>query len=224
MKGIRLTDRQSEALDVIRNHIKDKSVPPSRAEIARALGIKYQGSVDYILNALAKKGWLRLIPSVERGIQLLREGAPLVDLYDLPDHLPEIAAGNPISHGDYPEPKRLHDFDTLSEQFGTKPDYFLKVRGDSMDKLGLKSGDIVAMKQTEEARDGSIVVVRIGKEITIKRFRRTADNGIILEPLSTNPTHESNPIHPQTDFQIAGVVVGTIATIREQAAAERIQA
>lgn len=221
MKGIRLTDRQSEALDVIRNHIKDKSVPPSRTELARALGIKYQGSVDYILNALAKKGWLRLIPSVERGIQLLREGAPVFDL----DDLPEVAAGNPMSPGDYPEPKRLHDFDTFSEQFGAKPDYFLKVRGDSMNKLGLKSGDIVAMKRTEEARDGSIVVARIGEEITIKRFRRTADNGIILEPLSTNPTHESNPVDPQTDFQIAGVVVGAIvATIGEQAEAERIQA
>ena len=206
MKGIRLTDRQSETLDAIRSHIREKSVPPSRAELARALGIKYQGSVDYLLNALAKKGWLRLIPSIERGIQLLREGAPVFDL----DDLPEVAAGNPINPGDYPEPRRLHDFDTFSEQFGAKPDYFLKVRGDSMNKLGLKSGDIVAMQRTEEARNGSIVVARIGEDITLKRFRRTDDNRISLEPLSDKPTHERIQVGPQTDFQIAGVVVGAI--------------
>ena len=221
MKGIRLTDRQSETLDAIRHHIKEKSVPPSRAELARTLGIKYQGSVDSLLNALAKKGWLRVIPSMERGIQLLREGAPVFDLEDLP----EVAAGNPQIPGDYPEPRRLHDFDTFSEQFGAKPDYFLKVRGDSMDKLGLKSGDIVAMKQTEEARNGSIVVARIGDEITLKRFRQTADDIIFLEPLSTNSAHEPIRVDTQTDFEIAGVVVGAIvSTVGEPADVEKIEA
>ena len=221
MKEIRLTDRQSRALDAIRLHIKERSVPPSRTELARALGIKYQGSVDNLLNALQTKGWLRIIPSVERGIQLLREGAPVFDL----DDLPEVAAGNPMFPGSYPEPRRLHDFDTFSEQFGAKPDYFLKVRGDSMDKLGLKSGDIVAMQRTNEARDGSIVVARIGEEITIKRFRQTADNKIFLEPLSTNPQHKPSLIEPQMDFQIAGIVVGAIvATFDEQTEPEKVRA
>ena len=221
MKGIRLTDRQSEALDAIRHHVKERSVPPSRSELARELGIKYQGSVDNLLNALAKKGYLRLIPSVERGIQLLREGAPIFDLEDLP----EVAAGNPMIPGNYPEPKRLNNFDTFSEQFGAKPDYFLKVRGDSMDKLGLKSGDIVAMQRTDDAPNGSIVVARIGEEITLKRFRLTPENKILLEPLSTNSTHEPIPVDEQMDFQIAGVVVGAIvATVGEEADTERIEA
>ena len=220
MKGIRLTDRQTETLDAIRHHVKERSVPPSRAELARALGIKYQGSVDNLLNALAKKGYLRLIPSVERGIQLLREGAPIFDFEDLP----EVAAGNPMIPGNS-EPKRLHNFDTFSEQFGAKPDYFLKVRGDSMDKLGLKSGDIVAMQRTDDAPNGSIVVARIGEEITLKRFRLTPENKILLEPLSTNSTHKPIPVDGQMDFQIAGVVVGAIvATVGEEADTERIEA
>ena len=221
MKGIRLTDRQSEALDAIRHHVRERNLPPSRAELAKALGIKYQGSVDNLLNALAKKGWVRLFPAVDRGIQLLREGAPLFEQ----DDLPEVAAGNPQAPGNYPEPKRLHDFDTFSEQFGGKPDYFLKVRGDSMDKIGLKSGDIVAMQRTKEARNGSIVVARIGEDITLKRFRRTADNRIFLEPLSTNSIHEPISVDAQADFEIAGVVVGAIvSTVGEQGDTGRIEA
>ena len=213
MKAIRLTDRQSEALDAIRHHIKQRSVPPSRTELARALGIKYQASVDHLLSALAKKGWLRLIPSVERGIQLLREGAPIFDL----ENLPEVAAGNPLIPEDHPEPKRLNDFDTLSEQFGSKPDYFLRVKGDSMDKLGLKSGDIVAMQKGGEPRNGNIVVVRVGEEIALKRFCRTGDDTIEFQPLSSNPAHEPIRVDAQTDFEIAGIVVGAIvATIGEQ--------
>ena len=208
MKGIRLTDRQSEALDAIRHHIRERSLPPSRAELAKALGIKYQGSVDNLLNALAKKGWVRLFPAVERGIQLLREGAPIFD----EENLPEVAAGSPMVPGHNPEPRRLHDFDTITEQFGAKPDYFLKVRGDSMDKLGLKSGDIVAMQRTDDARNGNIVVARIGEDITLKRFRKTADDQIFLEPLSTNSAHEPIQVDPQADFGIVGVVVGAIVT------------
>ena len=212
MKGIRLTDRQSEALDAIRHHIRERSLPPSRAELAKALGIKYQGSVDNLLNALAKKGWVRLFPAVERGIQLLREGAPIFD----EENLPEVAAGSPQAPGNHPEPQRLHDFDTIAEHFDSKPDYFLKVRGDSMNKLGLKSGDIVAMRRTGEARNGSIVVARIGEDITLKRFRKTDDNRILLEPLSTNSAHEPIQVDPQADFEISGVVVGAIvATVGE---------
>ena len=221
MRGIRLTNRQSEALDAIRHHIKERNLPPSRAELAKALGIKYQGSVDNLLSALARKGWVRLFPAVDRGIQLLREGAPLFDQ----EELPEVAAGNPQAPGNYPEPKRLHDFDTFSEQFGAKPDYFLKVRGDSMDKLGLKSGDIVAMQRTDEARNGSVVVARIGEDITLKRLRRTDDDQVFLDPLSNNPENESIRVDAHSDFQIAGVVVGAIvSTVGEQGDVGRIEA
>ncbi len=100
MKGIALTERQTEMLDTIRLHIKNNGLPPTRAELAGALNIANQAGVDRMLNALVKKGWVRLFPSVERGIQLLREGAPIVGLEDLP----EVAAGNPNVPGYYPEP------------------------------------------------------------------------------------------------------------------------
>ena len=166
MRGHTLTERQTDALSAIRGHIRRKSVPPSRAELASALGLKNQSGVDQILHALVKKGWVRIHTGVERGIELLREGIPLVEMQEYP----EVAAGNPNIPEDYPEPERLPDHETLSKLFRSKPDYFLKVRGDSMDRTGIKPGDVIAMRQGGEPRNGDIVVARIGDGITLKRF------------------------------------------------------
>lgn len=207
MRGHTLTDRQNDALKAIRGHIKRKSVPPSRAELAKTLGLKNQSGVDQILHALVKKGWVRIHTGIERGIELLREGPPLVDI----QKYPEVAAGNPNVPEDYPEPERLRDHESLSKLFKSKPDYFLKVRGDSMDRTGIRSGDVVAMRETDEARDGDIVVARIGNEITLKRFYKKDDDTVELRPESHNPEHQPISIDLRTDdFGIAGTVVGAI--------------
>ena len=206
VKGTALTARQREVLEIIRRHVRVRGVPPSRSELARELGVKQQSTVDQQLNSLQKKQWVRLIPGVERGIKLLREGAPLLD----PDELPEVPAGNPIV-GEERTPPRLHDFDSFAGQFEARPDYFLRVRGDSLDRAGFRTGDIVAVHRRPEADDGDIVVARIGSEITLKRFKRTAKNAIELQPESTNAGHETIRIDAQTeDFEIVGVVVGAI--------------
>ena len=161
--------------------------------------------MDQILTALARKGWLRRHTGIERGIELLREGVPLLELKDYP----EVSAGNPNVPEEYPEPERIHD-DTLSSLFRTKPDYFLKVRGDSMDRV-VKSGDIVAMRESEDARNGDVVVARIGGEITLKRFYRKDEDTVELQPDSSNPEHKPIRVNAQTDgFKIAGIIVGAI--------------
>ena len=207
MKGIRLSERQADALREIRNHIKMLGMPPSRSELAKAIGVANQSSVDRLLSALAHKGWIRLLPSVDRGIQLLREGAPILD----PDDLPHVAAGDPAFAGDYPEPERLHDFDSLTERFDSRPDYFLRVKGDSMNRVGFKSGDIVAVRRDAEPRNGDVVVARIDDEITLKRFYRKDGDTIELQPESDNPAHKPIEVNAHTEgFAIAGVVVGAI--------------
>ena len=213
MKGTKLTERQTEMLDAIRRHIKDNGLPPTRAELAQALNIANQAGVDRMLNALVKKGWVRLFPSVERGIQLLREGAPIVGQEDLP----VVAAGNPNDPGYYPERERLHDFDTFSEQFESRPDYFLKVRGDSMDLVGFRSGDVVAVKRGGEPRNGDVVVARLEEEITLKRFYCKDGTTIELQPVSSNPEHSPIYVNAQTvGFDIEGIVVGAIIGTRRE--------
>ena len=207
MKGIELTERQSQMLDIIRRHLKRRGVPPSRTEMAREMGLASVTGVDGHLNALARKGWVELIPSVERGIRLLREGAPLLD----PDELPTVAAGRPILAEETTEPMRLNDFESFAGQFEARPDWFVRVKGNSMDKVGFRTGDIVAVRRQPEARNGDIVVARIGSDITVKRYQRTRANRVELQPVSSDAENETIRIGPDTeDVEIIGIVVGAI--------------
>ena len=209
MRGLVLTERQRNALGVIRNHVKRKGVPPSRAELARSLGLRNQSGVDQILHALVNKGWVRVHTGTQRGIELLREGIPLVEMRDFP----RIAASNPNIPQDYPEPERLSDDGIFTDLFKARPDYFLKIRSDSMDRSGIRPGDVVAMRVSGEASDGDIVVARVGGEITLKRYSLTDEHTVELRPESHNPRHQSIKVDLRVDdFEIAGIVVGAIVT------------
>ena len=61
----------------------------------------------------------------------------------------------------------------LWSRFSRAPDYFLEVRGDSMDRMGSRSGDLVAVRRTSEAQEGEVVVARFGTESTMKRYHET---------------------------------------------------
>ena len=208
-----LTERQHEALTIIRRHLQVRGVPPSRSELAKEMGIANPSSVDKHLNALAKKGWVELHASVERGIRLLREGAPLLE----EDDVAAVTAGTPVVAQSRREPKRLNDFDSFSAQFEARPDYFVRVRGDSLDKAGLRTGDVVAVRRDAQARDGDLVVARTGHDITLMRCRRDADDVIELRPESTNPAHEAIRVDRDTaHIEIVGIVVGAIVGTRRR--------
>ena len=182
MRGSELTERQLQTLDAIRKHIKLRGVPPTRSELCKALKINYHSAVSGHLNALARKGWIELLP-VDRGIRLLREGLPILDA----DELPAVAADNPVVAWDQPEPARLHDFDSLAEQWETRPDWFVRVIGTSMSKVGFHPGDVLAVTRNPDPRNGDIVVVRIGDEVVVKRFCRVNASTIELQSESHDP-------------------------------------
>ena len=206
-----MTPKQLAMLEAIREHLKQWRIPPSRSDLARALGLKNQSAVDARLNGLAKKGWIELFPGIERGIRLLREGAPILDA----DELLAVTARTPILAEEPYVPTRLDDFESLSWQFEARPDWFVRVRGDSLDKIGFRTGDIVAVRRVSEARDGDIVVARIGRVITMKRYRPTHEHWIELQPESTNSTHRSIRVDLMVDdFEILGTVVGAIIGTR----------
>ena len=211
MKGTELTDKQQLALTLIRRSLKERGVPPTRAELASEMGLAHPTSVDKHLVALEKKGWADIGRATSRGIRLLREGAPLLD----EDELPAVAAGTPMLAEESAEPTRLNDFDSFAGQFEARPDWFVRLRGDSLDKVGFRTGDIMAVRRQPEARDGDIVLARIGQEVTLKRFARISAGKVELQPVSTNAEHEPIEIGPTTqDFEIVGVVVGAIVGTR----------
>ena len=216
MKATELSARQAEALEIIRNHIRRRGIPPSRTELARAMNVRSQGSVDKHLAALARKGWVELHPSVERGIRLLREGTPVLG----ENELPSVAAGTPILAEEGAELQRVPHFDAVDTPFEAKPHYFLKVRGDSMDRVGFHDGDMLAVRSGTRPREGDLVIARIETEITLKRFHRASDTLVELQPRSTNPEHEPIRIGPESpDAEIVGVVVGAIIGTRMRRAA-----
>ena len=196
-----ITNRQRQTLDFIRSYTDQYGVAPSRPEIAEALGLRHVSTVDAHLTGLMKKGWVELKQGSPRYIRLLREGLPVVPLG-------RIAAGEPI----LTESRVIaHVPRTVAAMFRPRPDYFLTVQGDSMNKLGLTTGTIVGIRSTPEAENNDIVVARLGDEVTLKRFIREDERTVRLEPESTNKRHKPTKVDLRSeDFAVDGVYVGAL--------------
>lgn len=198
-----LTDRQRQALHWIKAHKRRFGVPPTRSELARGLELRGASSVDVHLKALTRKGWIALEPNMQRGIRVLdEEDLPLVE------PLADIPAGEPL-------PAESHVVDkipaSVAERFSPRPDYFLTVRGDSMDLAALRDGDIVAIRSNPDPDSGEMVVARVDDEVTLKRFVRLAPQHVELRPESSNPRHKPIRIDLARDrLHIDGIVVGAL--------------
>jgi len=195
-----LTPRQSQVLELIRQHISDTGYPPTRADIAAELGFRSPNAAEEHLKALARKGAIEIIPGTSRGIRLPdseHTGIPLVG---------RVAAGNPILAEENIEDR----IDMPAGFFQPRADYLLRVRGDSMIDAGILDGDLLAVHKTQQATNGQIVVARIEEEVTVKRFQRTRRrNQILLMPENT----EYQPIEvdlANQAFAIEGLSVGVI--------------
>lgn len=211
----KLTARQQEILDLIRSEIQCTGFPPTRVEIAKALGFRSPNAAEDHLKALARKGAITLTAGASRGIRLTETPAPAVPestsaIRALSDSLNmllpivgRVAAGSPILAAEHIE----REISVEPSLFNPAPDYLLRVRGLSMRDAGILEGDLLAVKKTPEARNGQIVVARIGDEVTVKRLQR---EGRILQLLPENPDFSPIIIRPGDDFAIEGLAVGLI--------------
>ena len=196
-----ITDRQRQVLDCIRDHVRQFGFPPSRPEIAKRLGLSHASTVDYHLTALMRKGWIELHADTPRGIQLLQDELPAVIAGDIPACEPILSGGLIV--------ERVPS--SVGERFSPRPDYFLVVRNDSMNRVGLKENDLVAVAATQTAEDGQIVVARVNDSVSLMRYKRVDDRHVELHPESTNPDHERIQIDcMNTAFRIDGVMVGAL--------------
>lgn len=160
----KLTARQAEVLALIRRMLKRTGLPPTRSELAAALGFRSPNAAEDHLRALARKGAIELLPGASRGIRLTGEdpdalGLPVVG---------RVAAGHPILAAEHIEDR----YQIPSELFRPRADYLLRVRGLSMQGAGILDGDLLAVHAVPEAANGQIVVARLDDEVTVKRFRR----------------------------------------------------
>ena len=212
----KLTARQQEILELIQNSIAETGAPPTRAEIARALGFKSANAAEEHLQALARKGAIDLVSGTSRGIRL--KGASRSNLRNNLHNastilsglsqvaLPlvgRVAAGSPILAQEHVDTT----YHVENNLFQERPDYLLRVRGMSMRDAGIMDGDLLAVKSTKEVRNGQIVVARLGDEVTVKRLRRSAG---LIELLPENPDYNIIVVHPEEPFDIEGLAVGLI--------------
>ena len=216
MEQVKLTARQQQILSLIQTAIKNTGAPPTRAEIATELGFKSANAAEEHLQALARKGVIQLVSGTSRGIRLKQTAPEPVELgfkqFQLPLHtlaqltLPlvgRVAAGSPILAQEHIE----QNYSVEASLFSQTPDYLLKVRGLSMRDVGIMDGDLLAVKTTLDARNGQIVVARVGEEVTVKRFQKTA-HGITLLP--ENPDFSPIQVQAGDVFSIEGLAVGLI--------------
>ena len=214
----KLTARQQQILELIQSAIERTGAPPTRAEIAAELGFRSANAAEEHLQALARKGVIELVGGTSRGIRLQSDtlrslNASRIKQFSLPLPNPSqltlpligrVAAGSPILAQEHVD----QTFVVEAHLFARKPDYLLKVRGMSMRDAGILDGDLLAVQKTSEAKNGQIVVARLGDEVTVKRLRRTR-SGIELIP--ENPDFEIIHVSPgQEDFHLEGLAVGLI--------------
>ncbi len=214
--AVKLTARQQQILDLIRGTIARTGAPPTRAEIATELGFKSANAAEEHLQALARKGVIELVSGTSRGIRLKGEALrslnesrnqfslslPGVSQLALP-LVGRVAAGSPILAQEHVE-QTYYLENTL---FQHQPDYLLKVRGMSMRDIGIMDGDLLAVQSTKDARNGQIVVARLGDEVTVKRLQRNQD---VIELHAENPDYPTIVVQPGEPFEIEGLAVGLI--------------
>ncbi len=195
-----LTDRQQQVLDFVTQYVAAQERPPSWWEIADALGLSQTGGVRKHLQALEKKGYLTLASGTTRGIRL-NQAVHTAGL-TLPI-LGRVAAGAPISAQPDFQGEMLLD----RAAFFPRPDYLLRVQGDSMRDDGILDGDLIAVHRTDVANDGQIVVARIEGELTVKRLKRTKTHVLLLP---RNPDFAPIEVAPDAEFGIEGLYCGLV--------------
>ena len=196
----RITPKQQEILDYIKNEILNRGFPPAVREICEAVNLKSTSSVHSHLEALEKNGYIRRDATKPRAIEIIDDNFNLVrrEVVNVPI-IGTVAAGQPLLaveniEGYFPIP---------AEFMPNSQSFLLKVKGESMINAGIFDGDQVLVKQQSTAEDGDIVVALIDDSATVKTYYKESGR-YRLQP--ENDTME--PILVHEGLQILGKVFG----------------
>lgn len=207
----KLTERQREVLDFIRDFLEEFGRPPTLREIGKAVDIKSTNGVNDHLKALESKGFLTRASGSSRGIQLAFSEQFLPGATSVPV-LGRVAAGSPILADE-----NISDQIMVPDSFpgigGRKNVFALNVSGDSMIGDGIFDGDLIFVRPVDMPRQGSIIVARVDSEVTVKRYYREGPSTIRLEP--SNPAMkpiivEESKARP---LEIIGAVIGVFRVV-----------
>ncbi len=197
----KISAKQQEILEYIKETILKKGYPPAVREICEAVSLKSTSSVHSHLETLEENGYIRRDPTKPRAIEILDDHFNLTrrEVANIP-LIGSVAAGQPILAQENIE----NYFPVPVDLIPNQETFILKVKGESMINAGILDGDHIIVAQQETADNGDIVVALLDDSATVKRFYRE-DAQIRLQP--ENDTME--PIYA-TDVQILGKVVGLL--------------
>lgn len=205
MANGKISKKQSEILEYIKEQILEKGYPPAVREICEAVNLKSTSSVHAHLETLEKNGYIRRDPTKPRAIEICDDSFQLVrnEMTSIPI-IGTVAAGQPILaaeniEGYFPVPV---DMVPNAETF------ILKVKGDSMINAGIFSGDQIFVERTNVARNGDMVVALVDDSATVKTFYKEQGH-VRLQP-------ENDTMDPiiVDDCDILGKVFGVFRLYR----------
>ena len=195
----KITDKQREILEYIKDTILSKGYPPAVREICEAVHLKSTSSVHSHLETLERNGYIRRDPTKPRTIEILDDEFALTrrEFVNVPV-IGTVAAGMPIL-----AEENIEDYMPIPvEILPNKEVFMLKVKGESMIEAGIYNNDKVIVAKQQDAENGDKVVALVEDSATVKTFYR--ENGHIrLQP----ETHTMDPIIVN-DVQILGKVIG----------------
>lgn len=195
----RITAKQSEILEYIKNQILNKGYPPSVRDICEAVNLKSTSSVHAHLESLEKNGYIRRDPTKPRAIEIIDDNFNLVrrEVVNVPI-VGEVAAGSPLLAVE----NITNYFPIPSEMMPNEDTFILIVKGDSMVNMGIYSGDQIIVKKQSTAKNGEVIVALVDDSATVKRFYKE-DGHYRLQP-------ENDFMEPiiVDEVQILGKVIG----------------
>jgi repressor LexA len=211
----KLSPRQQRILDFIRDFMDERHFPPTVRDIQAGCEISSTSVVDYNLHIMQREGYLKRLPEVSRGIELLDGGSRRSrrDVVRVPV-LANIAAGEPLSipPSDSWQEQALEVIDLPSSVTKGKPNVFgLRVKGQSMIDAYVADGDLVLLEPVPQPENGDMVAAWLNDEdsVTLKRFYLEGDT-VRLQPENSS----MEPIRvPAKNVAVRGRVVGVIRTL-----------
>ena len=197
----RITAKQSEILEYIKNQIVNKGYPPSVRDICEAVHLKSTSSVHAHLETLEKNGYIRRDPTKPRAIEIIDDNFNLTrrEVVNVP-LIGQVAAGQPILAVE----NITNYFPIPAEFLNNSETFMINVKGDSMINMGIYDGDMIIVRRQQTADNGEVIVALVDDSATVKRFYKE-DGHYRLQP-------ENDFMDPiiVDNVEIVGKVIGLI--------------
>ena len=207
-----LTDRQNNILIFIKEFLRENGFPPTLREIGKSFDISSTFGVKRHLDALEKKGYIRIESNASRGIAILRDEDEInlienIDKNEFFSKIPivgRVAAGAPIRAREKIEGSVSIDSSGIKK---AEDAFALRVRGDSMINAGIFEGDIVIVSPNQRGNNGDIIVAMLEDEVTVKRLDMKNHS---VKLLPENENYQPIQISKKSRFSIIGKVKGWV--------------